>query len=366
MADARNQDYGGKVDTQAGAELDMRQRVTAFASDEADGLRNTMGALRQVIAMLAGIDGRKSMIYVSSGLPMEPGLGLMHDYAMTFNDQSILSLRGRYDATRLFHELTSQANAQEVSLYAIDASGLNTADGFDADSAYSRDPTAASVGSRNYQASLTYMAEATGGLAVINTNDVGGGLEQIAGDLYNYYSLGYTVGPSGEDRVNRIEVELTGGPSYDLRYRRRYVDRSYDSRIQDRVFTSLVVDIDENPMAVELTTGEALPGTTTQKMVPIHLSLDLGAVALMPIGDELVSRIVVFVGARDDEGRNSEVQRQEHEIRLPAADYLADGRERFGLDFRLLLEQGRQRIAVGVMDPITRQASFARTVVTVP
>ncbi|MCU0302682.1 MAG: VWA domain-containing protein [Thermoanaerobaculales bacterium] len=366
MADARNQDYGGKVNTQAGAELDMRQRVTAFAADEADSLRNTMGALRQVIAMLSGIDGRKSLIYVSSGLPMEPGVGLMHDYAMTFNDQSILSMRGRYDATRLFHELASQANAQEVSLYAIDASGLDTADGFDADSAYSRDPTAASIGSRNYQASLTYMAEATGGLAVINTNDVSGGLRQIADDLYSYYSLGYTVGPSGEDRVNRIEVELTGGQSYDLRYRRRYVDRSYDSLIQDRVFTSLVVDIDDNPMAVELTTGEALPGTATQRIVPVHLSFDLGAVALMPVGDELVARIVVFVGARDDEGRNSEVQRQEHEIRLPAAEYLTDGRTRFGLDFRLLLEQGRQRIAVGVMDPMTRQASYARAVVTVP
>ena len=90
--------------------------------------------------MLSGIDGRKSIIYVSSGLPMVPGIGLMHDYAMTFHDQSILSLRGRYDQTRLFHELTSLANAQEVSLYSIDATGLNPLEGFEAENAYSRDP----------------------------------------------------------------------------------------------------------------------------------------------------------------------------------------------------------------------------------
>ncbi len=366
MTDARNQDYGGKTNTQQGAKLDMRQRVAAFAAEESYNLRLSLGGLKQVIAMLSGIEGRKSIIYVSSGLPMEPGIGLMHDYAMTFSDQTILSLRGRYDGTRLFHELTSVANAQEVSLYSIDATGLNPLDGFEAESAYSRDPTASSLGSKNYQASLTYMAEATGGIAVVNTNDVTGGLERITDDLFNYYSLGYTVSSTGEDRVHRIKVELSGDENYDLRFRRRFVEKSLENRIQDRVFTSLVVDIDDNPMDLELTAAEALPGSDTQWIMPVHLSLDLESIALMPIGDELVGQIVVYIGSRDDEGRNSEVQRQQHEIRLPKAEYLAAGKERFGLDFRLLLTEGRYRIAAGVMDPITRQASYQRLVVSVP
>jgi VWFA-related protein len=234
MNEARNQDYGSSVNTQSGASLDMRQRVSTFAAEEAYSLRMTLDGLRQVIAMLSGIEGRKSIIYVSSGLPMEPGLGLMQDYAMTFGDQSILSLRGRYDGTRLFHELTSVANAQEVSLYSIDATGLNPLDGFEAESAYSRDPTASSLGSKNYQASLTYMAEATGGIAVVNTNDVSGGLVKITDDLFNYYSLGYPLGSSDQDRVHHIKVELTGDKKYDLRHRRRFVEKSFESRIQDR------------------------------------------------------------------------------------------------------------------------------------
>lgn len=366
MTEARNQDYGTKGNTQEAAKLDMRQRVSAFAGEEAFNLRLALGGLRQVIAMLAGIDGRKSIIYVSSGLPMEPGIGLMHDYAMTFRDQSILSLRGRYDGTRQFHEITSQANAQEVSLYSIDGSGLNPLDGVDAENAYSRDPTASSIGSRNYQSSLIYMAEATGGIAVVNTNDVLGGLERISADLFNYYSLGYTVNASGEDRVHRIKVELTGDKNYDLRFRRRFVEKSFESKIQDRVFTSLVVDIDDNPMGLELKAAEPLPGSETQWRVPMHLSIDLPTIALLPMGDELVGRLVIFVGARDDDGRNSEVQRQDHEIRLPRAEYLASGRERFGIDFPLILSEGRHRVSIGVMDPITRQESYERTVVTVP
>ena len=366
MSEASSRDHGNQINTQEGAKLDLRQRVAAFSAEEADNLRLSLGGLRQVVAMLSGIDGRKSIIYVSSGLPMVPGIGLMHDHAMTFHDQSILSLRGRYDQTRLFHELTSMANAQEVSVYSIDATGLDGLEGFEAENSYSRDPTASSIGSRNYRDSLIYMAEATGGIAVVNTNDVVGGLEEITSDLFNYYSLGYTVNGADEDRVHRIKVELTGDRKYDLRYRRRFVEKSYESRIQDRVFTSLVVDIDDNPMGLELTASAALPGSGVQWLAPMHLSIDLGTIALLPLGDQLLGRVVVFVGARDEDGRNTEVQRQEHEISLPRAEYLADGRERFGIDFRLILTEGRHRISVGVMDPITRQASYDRMVVSVP
>jgi VWFA-related protein len=366
MRDAAAQDYGTQVNTQRGARDDFRARVAAFAAEEANNLVFSLGALRQVIAMLSGIEGRKSIIYISSGLPMVPGIGLMHEHAMTFKDQSILSLRGRYDQTRLYHELTSMANAQEVSLYSIDASGLNPLEGFEAESAYSRDPTASSIGSKNYQDSLTYMADATGGIAVVNTNDVTGGLERITNDLFNYYSLGYTISASGDDRVHRIKVELTGKKNYDLRFRRRFVEKSTESRIQDRVFTSLVVDIEDNPMDLELSADTPVPGSETQWLAPMHLSIDLEKVALMPEGDDLVGHLVLFIGARDEDGRNSEVQRQEHEIRLDRAAYEASGRQRFGIDFRLILEEGRHRISVGVLDSITRQASYQRMVVSVP
>ena len=366
IKDAVNRDYGTDSNTQEGAKLDMRQRVAAYAADEANELSFTLGALRQAVAMLSGIDGRKSVIYVSSGLPMSPGIGLMHEYAMTFHDQSILSLRGRYDGTRLFHELNSMANAQEVSLYTIDASGLNPLEGYDADSAYSRDPTASSLGAKDYQASLRYMAEGTGGLAVVNTNDVTAGLERISADLFNYYSLGYTVNVLNEDRVHRIEVELTGDRSYELRYRQRFVEKSIESRVQDRVFTSLMVDIDDNPMRLELEAGTPAPGSGTKWLVPIHLSVALDTVVLMTEGDELVGRLILFVGARDETGRSSEVQRQEHEIRLPAAEYETSGRERFGFDFRLILDAGQERISVGALDPISHQASYHSIVVAVP
>ncbi len=344
----------------------MRQRIYQYADEEANNLSFTLGAMRQVVAMLSGIEGRKSIIHISSGLPMTPGFGLMQEYAAVFDDNSVMANRSILDRTRAFHELAAAANAQEVSLYTIDAEGLNPLDGGDAESAYGRDPVAASSAAKNFKDSLRYLADATGGLSIINTNDVSAGLERIAADLFDYYSLGYILKSADRDRVHRLSVEVPGHRKYDLRYRRRFVEKSRETRVQDRVFSSLMVDVDDNPMGLEVTSGRPTPASGTRWGVPLHLSFPLEKVALLEMGADYVGRVVLFIGAQDLKGRSSEIQRQEHEVRIPAADYEKALQQRFGIDFKLLLEEGQQRVAVGLMDQITRRASYERIVITVP
>lgn len=368
MMEADVQDYGrrGELDTRTGAMGRVYQQIMSWAEEQSNDLRFTLDAIEQVVGMLSGLPGRKSIVYVSSGLPMTPGIGLMHQYAVTFHDNSILSRRSRVDRTRDFRSLTSTANGQEVSFYTVDASGLSTLDGFSAEDRYGMDPTAASIGSRDLQASLRYMADATGGLAIVNTNDISAGLGRIRDDLFSYYSVGYAITSAGQDRVHRIEVELPGHKGHDLRYRRRYVEKSLETKIQDRVYSALMVDLADNPMDLELVVGRPAPATGSRWTAPLHLSIPLDRVALMPVGEEYLATIVLFVGARDADGRQSEIQRQEHEIRIPAADIDEARGKRFGIDTQLLLDEGRHRISVGLMDSITRQASYEQLTLSVP
>jgi VWFA-related protein len=363
LQEAREQ--SGGQEGQAGP-TELRQRIYQYAEEEASNLGFTLSALRQTIAMLSGVEGRKSIIYISSGLPMTPGYGLMQEYASVFKDNSVMANRSILDRTRSFHELAAAANAQEVSMYTIDAEGLDTLDGGGAESAYGRDPVSASVASKNFKDSLDYLADATGGIAIINTNDPTAGLERISQDLFSYYSLGYTLGAVDADRVHRIEVEIPGHPDYDVRYRRRFVEKSLETQVQDRVFTSLMVEVDDNPMDLELTDTEPSAVSGNRWTVPLHLTFPLDRVALLPVGEDYVGQVVLFIGAQDLVGRSSEMQRQEHEIRIPAVDYDSAVRQRFGIDVTLLLEEGQQKIAVGLMDQLTRRASYARIVVTVP
>jgi hypothetical protein len=219
---------------------------------------------------------------------------------------------------------------------------------------------------KNFQDSLKYMADATGGLAVVNTNDPSLGLAKIREDLFSYYSIGYTISASGQDRVHRIKVELPERSGLELRYRHRFIEKSLESQVQDRVFSSLMVDIDQNPMNLDVAAGEPAPATGARWTVPLHLSFPLDRIALIPEADEYVGRLLLFLGARNLEGRNSELQRQEHEVRVAAADIERARGQRFGIEVKLLLEESQHRVAVGLMDRMTRQASYERVVVSVP
>ena len=49
---------------------------------------------------------------------------------------------------------------------------------------------------------------------------------------------------------------------------------------------------------------------------------------------------------------------QNHEVRIPAADYEKARNKRFGIDNSLLMEAGRYRLAVALIDEITHQDSY--------
>ena len=348
-------------------QMTLRQQIMAFAEEEAMSVNVTLDALREVMAMMSGLEGRKSIIYISSGLSMSPGLGLMHEYASAFHDTAFLGRRTQTDRAHAFQSLTSTANGQDISLYTVDASGLNPLEGYGADSRFGvTDPTAMSIGRKEYQDSLTYMAQQTGGQAIVNTNDVSAGLELIRNDLFSYYSIGYTISSTGDDRVHRIEVELPGHPEHELRYRRRFVEKSRETQVQDRVFSSLMVDVDDNPMDLNLTAGSRVPASADRWTAPLRLSFPLSRVALVPEGGDYVGRLVLFVGARQVDGRQSDMQRQEHEIRIPAAELDTAVEQRFGIDLQLLMGAGQHRVGVGVLDVVTRQASYERLIVSVP
>ncbi|MEN8165819.1 MAG: VWA domain-containing protein, partial [Acidobacteriota bacterium] len=292
------------------------QEVVAYAREEAFTLNHSLGGMRQVVDMLAGIDGRKSIIYVSNGLPMTPGLGLMHEYATSFHDNSILAYRGRFEKQAQYRSLASGASSQEVTFHTLDAGGLDVNIGGGADSSYGADPTSSQVGSSNFQGSLRFLAERTGGIAVVNTNDVTGGLQRIRDDLYSYYSIGFPARGAGRDTIHKVEIEIPGRSGLDIRHRGRFVHKSLETTVQDQVVSALLLGVDNNPMGVEIERQNAMPATGNLWTLPIRISVPMENLTLLPMGEELVGHVVLVAGARDDEGKRSDVQREEHEIRV--------------------------------------------------
>jgi VWFA-related protein len=335
--------------------------ITSFAEQEMNELSFTLSSLREVTTMLAGLPGKKAILYLSNGLPMIAGQDLYYALANVYDEPSAITGATRYDQSRNFRALAGLANAQDVTFYTIDASGLEVAGLGTAEYARPQDNIAATIGQQNYQDSLRYVAETTGGLAIINTNDVSEHLHKIEADFYTYYSLGYPLVRTGGDKVHEIEVELRDDPELDdyrLRYRRRFVEKSLESQVRDKVQTGLVFPIKDNPMQVEVATGNPAPASAGRWTVPMEVSFPIETVALLPEGDDYVGRVVLFAAARDVEGKQSDIVRQEHEIRIPAGDYDDARSRRFTVGTNLLMETGSYTLSVGLMDQVTRVASY--------
>jgi len=340
--------------------------IDNYAKESVNDLQFTLDSLRQIITSLTGLPGKKGVIYVSNGLPMIPGMELFYEVSKRMNDSTILSRMYEFDRTRIYAQLAATANAQDVTLYTIDASGLSLQGMGSAAYATAADPMMSSIGRNNYTDSLRYLSDETGGIAIFNTNDIGPRLELVTQDMFTYYSIGYPLQASGQDKVHRVKVKLRDDPAfsdYELRYRPRFVEKSLETRVLDRVVSSLVFEIDENPMGLEVEAGTPAAATEDRWLLPAHLSFPLNSVALLPEGDDFVARIMLFIAARDTDGKRSDLVRQMHEIRVPAASYEEAQGKDYGIDTQLLMESGRYKIAIALLDPLTRQVSY-RTIST--
>lgn len=347
-----------------GGNRQLFQEVVAYAREEAFTLNLSLGGLRQVVDMLAGIDGRKAIIYVSNGLPMTPGLGLMHEYATSFHDNSILAYRARFEKQAQYQSLAAAASSQEVIFHTLDAGGLEVNIGGGADSSYGSDPTSSQVGSSNFQGSMRFLAQRTGGIAVVNTNDVTGGLARVRDDLYTYYSIGFPARGAGRDTIHKVDLDIPGRSGLDVRHRGRFVHKSLETTVQDQVISALLVGVDKNPMGVTIERQNPMPATGNLWTVGVQVSVPMDALTLLPVDNELAGHVVLLAGSRNDRGGQSNVQREEHEIRVPADVELSQ--RRWTVDSRFLMEEGTHRIVVGILDSITRKASYATVNLTVP
>lgn len=194
-------------------ELEMRMLRTFESLDRDHRGFGSAEALLSVVQSLALMPGRKTLVYLSEGLPASP------------------SMQARLDG------LVSVANRANVSVYAIDAAGLRTESVLsetrrEVDAAaqerlrqnsVSRDPTngplmrlverTEDLIRLDPHGGLARLAEDTGGFLIRDTNDLSSAFRRIDEDNRFHYLLSYT--PSNTDfdgkfRTIQVKVKREG------------------------------------------------------------------------------------------------------------------------------------------------------------
>jgi len=294
---------------------------------EQNDLLYSLKSLSAFIDYLTGIEGKKILIYVCDGLPLNPG-----EEIFTFLDQAFAIDMARsealgYDATRFFKELTAKCNAHEIALYPINAQGLESmilsADKGAGWNTYTRGSGMVKPGSRVMNDALKLMANDTGGLAVLNTNDIESGLKEIESDLQFYYSLGYRSPHREDDKYHAIQVELKGvEEKYDVRVRHGYMLASEEKKVEESVLSGLFLHRHYNPLKVmvQFMPLEPIQGSDRIRLT-LKLLIPLKNLTLLPRDEEYVGQIKVYFALMDSKNSISPCHELTENITIPAKDY---------------------------------------------
>jgi VWFA-related protein len=172
----------------------------------------TLSALEFLARYLAGIEGRKNLIWFARSFPV----------SVFPSDSDLKRSLGGQSFDPGAKEASSLLTLSNVAVYPVSSEGVQLGD----DAGYSQNRISKLYQKADERAIATEavnkLANDTGGKAFYNTNDLAGALSHAIDDGAHYYTLSYS--PSNEKMdggYRRIEVRLNGA-KYDLAYRRGY------------------------------------------------------------------------------------------------------------------------------------------------
>lgn len=330
----------------------------SWAQEVENDLRFTVGALKEMVSSLAGLPGRKAILYVSDGVPMTAGEDLFHAVQEKFSVSTAITESFSFNFAREYTELAAKANADRITFYTIDAAGLRVSSDFTAENRNVPISGVDSIHTNNLQAPLRYVANATGGIAILNTNNAATMLARVAEDFNTYYSLGYRAPETPRGRYHKIEVKVKR-KGVQARFRDGYRGKTPETRMSDATMSALLFPVDRNPLGVTLGFGAETAREDRYFVVPVEVRFPIGKLVLVPHGETHEARVRLFIAAVDGEGRTSPVQQLAVPISIPTADVERAREQNYQYTASLLMRDGPQTVAVGLRDELGGEESFA-------
>ena len=291
---------------------------------------------------LAGYPGRKNLIWLSEGFPINlfpeltagEGVMVIEDY------------------TPLAEKIADELMNAQVALYPIDAAGLSINDRFPARTA------------------MESMAERTGGKTFYNRNDIDTGIRTSIDDGSSYYTLEYyPQNRNWNAKFRRIEMKLSR-PQIHLRYRQGYyalgpVARS-DNGSATEAFSHAMDRDAPTSSGILFQARVVMPSPQTQGNVVVNFGIDPHTLAFQKEADDLqhayLSCVVWAYSGKGDPVRAE----GDSTAALKEDVYQQVMRSYYPCQRNLALKPGHYTFRMGVLDETTNLIGTATTQVTVP
>jgi len=331
-----------------------------IARSYSQALRNdlefTVDSFKNTLNGLAGLEGRKVLIYVSEGLPQTVGAELYDAIQRKYTTASTLE-QFENDLSSRYASIVQAANAVGVTIWALDATGLATDSFTSAESKYIESRPSEFLSRQNMQGPIQLMAEQTGGMAAVNTNDWKDSLEELSKDFTSFYSLGYRSARSAADKPHSIEVSVKR-KGLRVRSRKGLVEKSPETRVAEAVLSALDYPRDDNPLNISVRLDDTKPYDQSSWELPVHIVMPIGKLGLLPSGDHYEATYLVYLIVRDSSGDKSDLQIKRETIRVPEKQLKIAQTKDQPYELKLIVRDGAQRLSLAVRDGATNQTSY--------
>jgi VWFA-related protein len=311
-------------------------------------VKGKVTALKGLIATMAGMEGRKALVFVSRNLSRSPG-------AEFFGTEM--------DARRLIDSVAEKANAAGVTIHSLYAAAWESEQPNVSESGLNNPRLTGPLGLTrstskrvNEMASLAALTGQTGGVVITNTMEAPVFAGLVASDLQHWYSIGYPV-PEGAGPSSEISVRVNR-PGAAVRTRRSVAERTPVERIEDRVLANLFRMDESARLPIAVSNGSVKKEKKGRYLTPALVRVPVRHLVLLPTATGMKGAVSVFTVTAGPGGEFSDVRRERHEIELSATSVGPASTTVLSYDMEIPMADPVSRISIGVWDETGGEAGF--------
>jgi VWFA-related protein len=276
-----------------------------------DRAERTASALAEIAQHVYGIPGRKSLVWVSGGFPLQ----LINQVIGNPSVDDVSAARNINDAVEAL-------NRTNLAIYAVDAHGveINPGMGVDSRSYRSTEDAQAFFTRQDTRDSLRSLADATGGAAFYGSNDVRDAMRRAFDDGRFAYTIGfYPDHRHWDGKYHHIKIRVLSGRGH-LRYRRGYFASQETSNTREKASAALhdaiLSPLDATNLGIVIRASRL-----SNHSLQLQISLDPKQFLWQESGDRLTDTLDLLYTQRESSGMILRAESQHVELNFNHEQY---------------------------------------------
>lgn len=238
---------------------------------------------------------------------------------------------------RRYAPLVNAANLVGYSIYPVDLPGLEGG------------PVAVRSAEWSWHGVLQYLADETGGLAMLNSFSKKA-LAQTSEDTRSYYWLGFEPPRNEDDEIHDIRIRVAGPHGLRVRSRENYLDMSRGAEISMLVEGTLLFGSSPGAASLEVLFGASRKAGFRKIFVPMTVAVPLDDVELLPVAGQWMNEFEFRIRLINKFGDQAAPPAAKVSIVIPSKPLPGD---RFVFETDLLIRKRQHRYVAAVYDPLS-------------